>query len=358
MCASATTSCSGRWPNPHDERDLTRRLTRWFALGLNFFGPPRSSKTRRLKDSRAQAPQQRAAAPRLPQGGPGADGRARRPAPDHAVAHSVSVRLAGPCRTPEGGLIPADRWPTNPSAAARPSPRRSTTRRRCAGPAGATPKSSGSRSRRPPPSASGRATAGRGRGTLARRPGAGREHLPPEDLRVATSVANVAVALRWAGQRDAARRTFAEALALWDGGGRWVESLKPTARARSSTFHLRLEARHADTYRRFPQQRYRALAEEGRAILLARRDGAGDASDRLARWRRERPAGFNDWRRLLGAVLLIAAGASEMRSATRRLARVHEGFHRVVQTPPTIWCDGRARPACTVDQARPWAWSR
>ena len=35
---------------PYDERDLSQRLTRWFALGLNFFGPPRSSKTRRLKD--------------------------------------------------------------------------------------------------------------------------------------------------------------------------------------------------------------------------------------------------------------------------------------------------------------------
>ena len=138
-----------------------------------------------------------------------------------------------------------------------------------------------------------------------------REHLPPEDLRVATSVANVAVALRWAGERDAARRTFAEALALWDGSGRWVESLKPTARARSSTFHLRLEARHADTYRRFPLQRYRALAEEGRAILVALRDGGDDPCDRLARWRRERPAGFNDWRRLLGAVLLIAAGRAD-----------------------------------------------
>ena len=35
---------------PYDESDLSRRLTRWFALGLNFFGPPKSSKTRRLKD--------------------------------------------------------------------------------------------------------------------------------------------------------------------------------------------------------------------------------------------------------------------------------------------------------------------
>ena len=42
--------------------------------------------------------------------------------------------------------------------------------------------------------------------------------------------------------------------------------------------------------------------------MVARRDGRPDDADRLARWRRERPPGFNDWRRLLGAVLLVAAG--------------------------------------------------
>jgi 1,2-phenylacetyl-CoA epoxidase catalytic subunit len=34
----------------YDREDLSRRVTRWFALGLNFFGPPRSSKTERLRE--------------------------------------------------------------------------------------------------------------------------------------------------------------------------------------------------------------------------------------------------------------------------------------------------------------------
>ena len=135
-----------------------------------------------------------------------------------------------------------------------------------------------------------------------------REHLPDGDLRVATSVANLAVAERWSGDSEAAARRFDEALSLWDAGGEWVESLAPVARARSSTFHLRLESRHPGAYDRFPRERYRRLAREGREVLVARRDGRSDRTDRLERWRRGRPPGFNDWRRLLGAVLLLAAG--------------------------------------------------
>ena len=134
-----------------------------------------------------------------------------------------------------------------------------------------------------------------------------REHLAPGDLRLATSVANLAVAERRAGDSAAAARRFDEALSLWDGGEEWVESLEPAPRARSSTFHLRLESKHPGAYDRFPRERYRVLAREGRAVLVARRDGRSDAANRLARWRRERPPGFNDWRRLLAAVLLVAA---------------------------------------------------
>ena len=134
-----------------------------------------------------------------------------------------------------------------------------------------------------------------------------REHLPAGDLRVATSVANVAVAERRTGDAVAARCMLDEALALWDAGEQWIESLKPAAMARSSTFHLRLQSRHRGGYDRFPRERYRTLAREGRAVLVARRNGLTDESDRIGRWRRDRPAGFNDWRKLLGAVLLIAA---------------------------------------------------
>ena len=134
-----------------------------------------------------------------------------------------------------------------------------------------------------------------------------REHLSPGDLRLATSVANLAVAERRAGRLAAAANGLEEALSLWDRGGEWVESLAPAPRARSSTFHLRLESKHPGAYDQFPRERFRMLAREGRAVLVARRDGRPDDSDRLARWLRERPAGFNDWRRLLGAVLLLAA---------------------------------------------------
>ena len=137
-----------------------------------------------------------------------------------------------------------------------------------------------------------------------------REHLAPDDLRLAASVASVAVAERRTGDAATSKRMFEEALALWDAGGTWIELLKPTPSARSSTFHLRLQAKHPGGYDRFPRERFRSLATEGRAVIAARRAGRPDESDRFERWRRERPDGFDDWRKLLGAVLLIASDSA------------------------------------------------
>ena len=134
-----------------------------------------------------------------------------------------------------------------------------------------------------------------------------REHLSPCDLRVAASVASVAVAARKSGDAATAGRMLDEALALWDAGDRWVDSLNPATFARSSTFHLRLQAKHPGGYERLPRERYRTLAGEGREVLAARRAARPDEVDRLERWRAERPQGFDDWRKLLGAVLLIAS---------------------------------------------------
>ena len=138
-----------------------------------------------------------------------------------------------------------------------------------------------------------------------------REHLASGDPRVATSVANVALAERKSGNATASNRMLDEALALWDAGEPWIESLKPASMARSSTFHLRLQAKHPGGYDRFPRERYRTLAMKGRVILAARRDGLPDECGRFDRWRRERPDGFTDWRKLLGAVLLIASDAGD-----------------------------------------------
>ncbi len=61
------------------------------------------------------------------------------------------------------------------------------------------------------------------------------------DPRLAASLANQAQALRRAGRDQAARALFEEALLAWDASGPWVAALAPERRARSSTFHLRLD---------------------------------------------------------------------------------------------------------------------
>ncbi len=126
------------------------------------------------------------------------------------------------------------------------------------------------------------------------------------DPRLAASLANQAQALRRAGRDEAARALFEEALLAWDASGAWVAALAPERRARSSTFHLRLEAKHPGGYARHSRERYQALAAEGRTALLALRDGREGDDDRLARWHRERPEGYTDARKLLAAVCLIA----------------------------------------------------
>ena len=134
-----------------------------------------------------------------------------------------------------------------------------------------------------------------------------REHLPPGDLRVATSVANLAVAERRAGDAPAAQRMIEEALALWDAGDRWIESLKPITFARQLHVPFAL-AGQAPGRLRPPSEGTIPGAGDGRTIESSPRGATAspDARDRLERWRRERPDGFDDRRKLLGAVLLIA----------------------------------------------------
>ena len=83
--------------------------------------------------------------------------------------------------------------------------------------------------------------------------------------------------------------------------------------ARSSLFHMRMEARHRDTYRARWQERWREIAAEAKAriealnVISRRADAA--AAESLARWRRERPAMLNDTRKLMAAAFLLLARA-------------------------------------------------
>ncbi len=131
-----------------------------------------------------------------------------------------------------------------------------------------------------------------------------REAFAEDDPRLAASLANHAVGL-WANHAAAATALLNEALQVWDRAGSWLKALKPERRARSSLFHLRLESKHKGGYVHHSEPRYRKLAEEGRARTKALAGNPGQPQIDLDRWRRERPAGYNDARKLLAAVVLL-----------------------------------------------------
>ena len=126
------------------------------------------------------------------------------------------------------------------------------------------------------------------------------------DPRLATSLANQAVALRRRGAADGGRSLFDEALAIWDAAGPWIEALKEDRKARSATYHLRLESRYKGGYVHFWKERYRARAAEGRDALVALCEEGSREESGLDLWRKDKPAGFNDARKLLAAVRLLA----------------------------------------------------
>jgi hypothetical protein len=103
-----------------------------------------------------------------------------------------------------------------------------------------------------------------------------------------------------------ASKLFDEALAVWACSGPWVLGLAPERRARSSTFHLRLERRHSRAYEQHARARFTALAEQGQSDTKALKEGVQMPRGALGRWQKERPANYVDARKLLAAVLLLA----------------------------------------------------
>jgi hypothetical protein len=130
-----------------------------------------------------------------------------------------------------------------------------------------------------------------------------RQSFAPNDPRLATSIANHAFALRCGDA--AADALFREALTIWDASGAWIAALRIARRARSSLFHLRMEAKHWATYEATMRRRLEAFAKEGREALAALADDRAAASSGLSRWSAEKSAGYTDARKLLAAVLLL-----------------------------------------------------
>lgn len=131
------------------------------------------------------------------------------------------------------------------------------------------------------------------------------------DPRLASSLASHGFML---SKRDdpLARQLLTEALEHWDQVQSWIDLQPLPRRARSSMFHLRLEAKHPGAYRRNLYRRCLALVEEGRvatsqllaSLPLEGGHGSSVGVDRC--WRPDRHDGFDLLRKLTAAVRLMA----------------------------------------------------
>ena len=125
------------------------------------------------------------------------------------------------------------------------------------------------------------------------------------DPRFATSLANAAWSDRRRGKRCRSARRLAQARRLWRALPAWIETMSIAPRARSSLFHMRLEAQRGgrkDAMRR----RMRCFVEEGELALAGSLPQA--ATSFAERWHAEKPPTYDDLRRLLSAVLLLSQG--------------------------------------------------
>ena len=127
------------------------------------------------------------------------------------------------------------------------------------------------------------------------------------DPRRATTLANLGRTDRLAGREGRARRRYARARRIWRETGSFIATMQIARRARSSLFHLRMETKHWDTYQDNMRIRMTAFARETAEALAALEQGQPVRCRLYGRWRAEKPAVFDDTRKLLAAALLVAA---------------------------------------------------
>ena len=138
-----------------------------------------------------------------------------------------------------------------------------------------------------------------------------RADFEPIDPRLGTSLANYGLCLSLSGDSQGVASLFLKAVEAWRRADPWIARMTAPRVARSSLFHMRMEALHRETYRARWQQRWRELADDAikrLESLDAPEATAGPPTDDiLARWLRERPAMLNDTRKLMAAAYLLLA---------------------------------------------------
>ncbi len=135
------------------------------------------------------------------------------------------------------------------------------------------------------------------------------------DPRLGCSLANHGAALIASGRGEVSGRTIADAIGVWRRCDGWVAGMTAPRVARSSLFHMRMEQRHRPTYEARWRVKWAELVEEARGRVGASGEmaliSAAEAAERLARWRRERPAMLNDTRKLMAAVILLMCSSRQ-----------------------------------------------
>ncbi|MDD9993406.1 MAG: hypothetical protein OXP75_16540 [Rhodospirillales bacterium] len=89
-----------------------------------------------------------------------------------------------------------------------------------------------------------------------------------DDPRRAASRTHLALCHAAGGNDAAARRAFRRALRAWDAADAWVTRMAVPQRARSSGFHLRLQAKHPGGYDAVARAEFTKLLGAGRAAAL------------------------------------------------------------------------------------------
>ena len=90
-----------------------------------------------------------------------------------------------------------------------------------------------------------------------------------DDPRRAASRTHLALCHAAGGDVAAARRAFRRALRAWETADAWVARMAIPQRARSSGFHLRLQAKHPGGYDTIARAEFAKLLGAGRAAALA-----------------------------------------------------------------------------------------
>ena len=148
-----------------------------------------------------------------------------------------------------------------------------------------------------------------------------------DDPRRAASRTHLALCHATGGNAQAARRAFRRALRAWEAADAWVARMGVAHRARSSGFHLRLQAKHPGRYDAIARAGYARLLGAGRAAALAgcahlNRDPAATLEEAQAL----RAAGLS-WRDADCALICRALAALREKAGDDAVA--HEARQRV-----------------------------